>query len=226
MHIAAVQADFAEIRERISEARHPVAITGAGISVASGLPTANTSWNGIKLKDFFTYEMFLHHTDKFYEIYRSIVSRWKFAAPNPAHQALARGQFYIITQNIDGLHRRAGSRHVLELHGNLQLLVCVGCNAQYTNDLLQTGGIPRCPTCRCIVKPNIVLVGEEVHDFSTAVDWVGRSDLLLVVGTRLEMAPCRELPDIAHRNKVAVIQINKRAEQLLPLLMRRHEKIL
>ncbi|WP_018131964.1 SIR2 family NAD-dependent protein deacylase [Effusibacillus pohliae] len=206
-------------KKLLQQAGQPVAITGAGISVASGLPTGSGEWQGIELRDFFTLDMFLHSTERFYRYYRHMLRHWKQAKPNPAHYALARHGMPIITQNIDGLHQRAGSPHVLELHGNLRELVCRGCAAIFSSDLVYTESIPKCPSCGHLLKPDIVLVGEDVYHFATAVDWVGKADLLLVVGTRLEMEPCRQLPEIARRNGAPVFTLNRHAEQILPIIV-------
>ncbi|MFC4767333.1 SIR2 family NAD-dependent protein deacylase [Effusibacillus consociatus] len=205
--------------QQLCAAEHPVAITGAGISVASGLPTISGEWKGIELRDFFTLEMFFNSTEEFYQYYRHMQSHWKEAKPNPAHIALAQNGMRVITQNIDGLHQRAGSKHVLEMHGNLLELVCVGCKSIFSSDLIDTAAIPKCPSCKDLLKPNIVLVGEEVFHYGTAVDWVGRADLLLIVGTRLEMSPCRELPEIVKRNGAPIVWINRRSEEILPFLL-------
>lgn len=206
-------------KEEWQQAVDPVAVTGAGISVASGLPTLSANWQGIELRDFFTYEMFIRETDSFYQYYRHILQHWKQAKPNAAHAALAKTGMPIITQNIDGLHQRAGSRHILEIHGNLLELLCGNCHGIYQSDLVFAQRIPVCPTCKTVLKPNIVLVGEEIYHYGTAVDWVGKADLLLIIGTRLEMAPCQELPEIARRKGSPIIRINHDAEHILPLLL-------
>lgn len=211
-------------KKQFRETMHPVAITGAGISVASGLPTVSAEWKGIELRDFFTVRMFVRSTAKFYQYYRHIHRHWQDARPNPGHISLAESGLSIITQNIDGLHQQAGSRHVLELHGNLRELLCLDCKAIYAADLVYQSPVPACPSCKGLLKPNIVLVGEEVYHYGTAVDWIGKADLLLIVGTRLEMAPCQELPEVAKRNGTPIIWINHDAEILLPTLVREMKK--
>ncbi|GIM48251.1 NAD-dependent deacylase [Collibacillus ludicampi] len=203
----------------IQSARHPLAITGAGISVASGLPTVSSRWRGIPLREIFTLHLFLNEPDRFYRCYREVLLGWNAAKPNPAHLALARWQIPIITMNIDGLHQEAGSPHVIELHGNLRELICLGCDSIFSSDLARTDNFPLCPSCQGRLKPNIVLVGEEVHHFSSAVDWVGRSDVLLIIGTRLEMAPCNQLPKVASRTGATMIRINQEAERIVPAIL-------
>lgn len=211
-------------KSQFEHAEYPVAITGAGISVASGLPTLSASWKGIDLREFFTYEMYLQSTESFFRYYKHMIEHWNGARPNVAHFALAGSGMPIITQNIDGLHQRAGSKHVLEIHGNLQELLCRDCGAIYPSNLVLKQLIPKCPTCRSTLKPNIVLVGEGVYHYGTAVDWVGKADLLLIIGTRLEMAPCHDLPKISERKGAPIIRMNHDAEKILPVLLNKIQR--
>jgi NAD-dependent deacetylase len=205
-------------RTWIEGARRLVAITGAGLSVASGLPTINRKWRGIPLRDIFTQDMFLNDPEKFYQCYREMLLDWREAKPNDGHLALARAGVRIITQNLDGLHQEAGSHDVLEVHGNLRELLCLGCSALYPSHVAETNPLPKCPACDRLLQPNIVLVGEEVRHIAVATDWVGQADVLLVIGTKLEMAPICDLPEIAKKRGIPVITCNKKAEQVLPEL--------
>jgi NAD-dependent deacetylase len=143
---------------------------------------------------------------------------WREARPNPAHEALARGGVRVITQNIDGLHQEAGSRFVLEVHGNLRQLICLHCGALYPAHVAETNALPSCPSCSGLLKPDIVLAGEEVRHIATAADWVGSADLLLVIGTSLEMKPVCDLPPICEGRNVPVIRCNRGAQDVLPEL--------
>lgn len=205
-------------KEWAHQSSHPVAITGAGISVPSGLPTINRSWHGIPLKDMFTLDRFQNAPEQFYQCYREMLLDWRQARPNPAHLALAKAGVQVITQNIDGLHQAAGSRDVLEIHGNLRELCCLDCRELYPAHVAETNPLPRCPSCRELLKPNIVLVGEEVRHYALAVDRIGQADLLLIIGTKLEMDPVRQLPAIAEKNGVPIIRCNKKSEEILPQL--------
>lgn len=205
-------------KEWVRRAERPVALTGAGISVASGLPTVKRKWRGVPLKDMLTAETFHSDPARFYDCYREMLLNWRVARPNAAHVALAEAGVRVITQNIDGLHQEAGSREVLEVHGNLRELICLGCAMLYPAHVAETNPLPKCPRCVSLLKPNIVLVGEEVRHIATAFDWVGQADLLIVVGTKLEMAPVNELPQIAEQNGAQVITCNEKAEDVLPQL--------
>lgn len=199
----------------------PIALTGAGISVASGLPTVTETWQGLPLATIFKKDFFENQPEKFYKCYFEMLLRWKNAPANPAHVALAKADVRIVTQNMDGLHQKAGSRHVLELNGNLGRLLCRHCEQRFdAHRLGDVMGVPECPTCGDILKPDIVLEGEEIKHFAIAVDWVGKSDLLLVVGTRMKMDPCNQLPVIAQRNNTPVIIVNRQAEIILPNLLK------
>lgn len=199
-------------------AKRPVAITGAGISVPSGLPTAAAKWRGFTLQEIFTVDMYRREPETFYRCYREMLLDWRAAQPNPAHRALAEAKVSVITQNIDGLHQKAGSAEVLEVHGNLRELICETCYALYPSEEAKGDRTPCCPSCQQLLKPNIVLAGEDVRHIAIAVDRVGQADLLLIVGTKLEMKPVCALPKIAEEKGVPIIRCNRSAELLLPEL--------
>jgi len=143
------------------------------------------------------------------------------AQPNPAHIALARlensGYIHtIITQNIDGLHQRAGSKHVLEVHGTLNTLTCVGCYQQYpTSDFIEAyiedGDIPYCPVCGRILKPDAVLFEEQlpVSVWLEARQACDICDLMMVAGSSLLVMPVAGLPARAREHGAEVIVVNK-----------------
>ncbi|MBX6395199.1 MAG: iron dicitrate transport regulator FecR [Alicyclobacillaceae bacterium] len=200
-------------------ARYPVVVSGAGISVASGLPTVGETWNGIPLRELFTRQYVERAPDKFYACYRDWLWSWRKADPNPAHLALASAGVPVITLNVDGLHRRAGSKPCIELHGRLFELRCRHCGFLLPGKKAFEREIPRCSTCDRVMHPNIVFVGEPVRHFAEAMDWVGGADLLLIIGTRLDTAPINQVPAAAHRKGIPVIRINRRAETLVPALL-------
>ncbi|TCP59494.1 NAD-dependent deacetylase [Tumebacillus sp. BK434] len=200
------------------QARRPVAITGAGISVPSGLPTVSKTWRGFTLKEIFTVDFYRRDPLTFYDCYRDMLLDWRVARPNPAHLALAEAGVPVITQNLDGLHQKAGSRDVLELHGNLRELLCERCGALYPAHAAEANPQPLCPTCGVLLKPNIVLEGEDVRHIAVAADRVGQADLLLVIGTKLAMKPVCTLPQIAAASGIPILHCNKKAEELLPAL--------
>ncbi len=169
---------------------------------------------------------FNQNPERFFEWLRPLASHMLNAKPNPAHIALAEleiGGFVdtIITQNIDGLHQRAGSSHVLEVHGTLNSLTCVGCYKQFPTELfigpyIDEGIIPRCPECQRILKPDAVLFEEQLP----AKIWVAARqatkscDLMIVAGSSLVVMPVAGLPMQALENQAKIIIINQSSTYL------------
>ncbi|CAM3787724.1 Sir2 family NAD-dependent protein deacetylase [Alicyclobacillus pomorum] len=196
------------------------AVTGAGISVASGLPLLEDEVQDVPLREFFAPELLHDCPHQYYKVYREALMTWRKATPNAAHFALAKVGVWIVTQNVDGLHWDAGSKHVIELHGNFRELLCRTCQQIYSSQLALRNEVPTCTGCHRPLEPGIVLEGQEIRHFSRAVDWVGRSQLLFVVGTMLQMDPVRRLPRIAKDNGAHVVWVNEEAERVLPVLCR------
>ncbi|MDK2810214.1 MAG: NAD-dependent deacetylase [Petroclostridium sp.] len=209
--------DPTTLKNELSNSKHPLALTGAGISVASGLPTFDISWNDIPVRDILTREFFLNQPNIFYDLYREIL-RWNDVQPNSAHRALAKYSVAIITQNIDGLHQKAGSKNVLELHGNLRDLICEKCRRIYPSGKALEEKIPHC-TCGSMLRPDVVLFGDQIHDWEQAVEQAQKCDLMLVIGTSLQVAPANLLPGIAQRNGAKVVIINEDSESLFKKLL-------
>ncbi|MBL7161364.1 MAG: NAD-dependent deacylase [Anaerolineales bacterium] len=209
----------------IKNAQHAVVLTGAGSSTSSGIPDFRSAGSGLWTRflpmEVASLSSFRYHPERFFEWLRPLASHMLNAQPNPAHVALAQlenGGFIrtIITQNIDGLHQRAGSKHVLEVHGTLNTLTCVGCYHQYPSSdfigaYIEHGDIPRCPDCECILKPDAVLFEEQLP----AKIWLEarqaseNCDLMLVAGSSLAVMPVAGLPAKARENGSDIIVINK-----------------
>lgn len=207
----------AEIRGAWLESSHPVAFTGAGISVASGLPTLAGSWHGVGLARLLDRDFFRRDPEGFYRFFREEMLRWTAARPNPAHLALARTGMPVITQNLDGLHQKAGSREVLEINGNLRELYCPPCTRRYPIREVWSGeGLPACPYCLRILEPNLVMDGDPMPKWEEAAELAARADLLLVIGSGLDVAPADRLPAIVEATGGRVLLINDRAETVLP----------
>lgn len=183
---------------------------GAGTSCESGIPdfrSANGLWNeklGIRLspEQLVSHTCFLRYPETFFDFYRKKLV-YPDAAPNPAHIALAHleqmGKLSgIVTQNIDGLHQAAGSQNVCELHGSIHRNHCMDCGLFYPlKTVMESEGVPRCPACGGVIKPDVVLYEEgldqEVLDRSVRL--LGRADLLIVGGTSLVVYPAAGLLD-------------------------------
>jgi NAD-dependent deacetylase len=202
-----------------------VALTGAGISTPSGVPDFRSPgsglWEKVDPMEVASLLAFRYHPDRFYEWVRPLASQVLHAEPNPAHLALARLEragllLGVVTQNIDDLHGRAGSRCVVEVHGHLREATCVRCLRVFpTRGLLRAfadmGQTPRCETCGGMLKPNAVLFGEQLpyEAVRQAELLFRRCDLVLVVGSSLEVTPAALFPIEALNAGAHLIIINR-----------------
>ena len=209
----------------IRSAKYVVVLSGAGISTPSGIPDFRSTDSGLWARyDPFEYaslHAFRYCPEKFFDWMRPLARDMFFAEPNPAHSALARlektGYIHvIITQNIDGLHQRAGSQHILEVHGSFQSLTCIGCYHRFSSDgfirpFIETGLIPRCPDCQDILKPDVILMEEQMpfQTWRQAQTACKMCDLMLIAGSSLEMMPAAGLPTLALQNGARLIIINQ-----------------
>ncbi len=208
-----------EAAEAYREARHPVALTGAGISVESGIPdfrSAGGLWTIFRPEEYATIETFNQTPGKAWRLYRALGTALVGKEPSAAHLALARLETAghlkaVITQNIDGLHSRAGSRRVLEVHGEHQNLHCLGCGSVRPVERvdLEDGPPPTCAKCGYPLKPNIVLFGEMVRQMPEIDEILGQCDLLLVIGTSAQVYPVASFPYVVHRHSGLIYEFNK-----------------
>ncbi len=205
-------------------ARYGVALTGAGISTPSGIPDFRSDtglWRQVDPMEVASLWGFRMHPERFYEWIRPLARKLQQAQPNPAHYALAtmqrRGWIRtIITQNIDRLHQKAGSTHVLEVHGSIDTLRCLDCGHRtptedaLSPERLERGELPRCPHCGAVMKPDVVLFGEPLPwaTWRAAEEAIDQADVLLVAGSSLEVYPVAELPYRAARRGARVILVN------------------
>jgi NAD-dependent deacetylase len=194
----------------LRHSKHSVALTGAGISTPSGIPDFRSPHSGLWERydpmEVASLTAFRHNPGKFYDWIHPLAARIRDAEPNAAHTALARLENAgyldgIITQNIDALHHRAGSNHVLELHGHLREATCVACYTKYETEgmleaFIQNGDIPRCTKCGGVLKPNAVLFGEQLpfEVAQSAEKLLSKSDLILIAGSSLQVTPAAMLP--------------------------------
>ncbi|MGC8838514.1 MAG: NAD-dependent protein deacylase [Anaerolineae bacterium] len=221
-----------EAARLLRQARHAVALTGAGISTPSGVPDFRSPetglWRHVDPLLVASIWAFRVSPRTFFDWMRPLARTLLEARPNPAHEALARLEEAgllqaVITQNIDGLHQKAGSRTVLELHGHIRTATCTRCYRTYPSEAfiptyLETGEVPRCG-CGGILKPDVILLGEDLprETYRQAVQEARACDLMLVAGTSLEVAPASDLPFIAQRRGVPVIVVNLDPTPLDPL---------
>jgi NAD-dependent deacetylase len=212
-----------EARWLLEQSRHAVALTGAGISTASGIPDFRSRhsglWRHVDPMQVASLYAFRQRPQDFYDWIHPLATTTLSAEPNAAHQALAemeeRGRLHaVITQNIDMLHSRAGSRNVIEIHGHLREMTCLDCfdivpSDTIWRDFLQSGETPHCP-CGGVYKPNVILFGEQlpVRALSQSKRETRDCDVMLVVGSSLETAPAGDLPILAHETGARLIIVN------------------
>lgn len=198
--------------------RNVVALTGAGISVESGIPSfrgAQGMWAKYDPMEYATLHAFMQSPRKVWEMLSEMVSVCGGAMPNAAHKSLAALEETgvvraVITQNVDGLHQAAGSRRVIEYHGNMEELVCVFCWKRYqTRERWTPGAVPLCD-CGEILKPNVVLFGEPIPwpAQEQAEEEARTCGVLVVIGTSAQVSPACDIPRIAKESGAAVVEIN------------------
>ncbi len=213
--------------ETLRGARRVAVLTGAGISAESGVPTfrdAQTGlWANFKPEDLATPEAFLRDPKLVWEWYDWRRQRVQGVAPNPGHLALVEiekrvPEFMLITQNVDGLHHRAGSRNIVELHGNITRTKCFNENV-VVNQWPETDEVPpRCPRCGGHLRPDVVWFGETLS--ADVVEAAGRAsascDLFFSIGTSTVVYPAAALPSVALKAGATVVEINPDATPFTP----------
>ena len=204
-------AGAARLASLIERSECTVALTGAGISVPSGIPDFRSPgtgiWENVDPMEVAHIDAFRRDPARFWSFYRPRFETLGEKRPNPAHEALAelerRGLIEgVITQNIDRLHRAAGSERVVELHGSIETSSCTFCGSTYplaeVEDLFGEDGVAECRTCAGLVKPDVVLFGELLPEaaMTEAASLAERADLMLCVGSSLEVHPAAGLPQV------------------------------
>ena len=206
------------LKQWMRESKHTVFLGGAGVSTASGIPDFRSAYGlyrekqqGVSYEEMLSHRYFVEHRSEFYDFMRRVML-YPDAKPNPAHYALAKleqeGKLdAVITQNIDGLHQMAGSKNVIELHGNENRYFCLSCGKTYDMSIVLGGaGVPKC-TCGGTIRPDVVLYGEQLdqNNLVRAVEYVEQADLLLVGGTSLVVYPAAGLVNYLPRSAKLVL---------------------
>jgi NAD-dependent protein deacetylase/lipoamidase len=213
----------ARLADLIRERGPAVVLTGAGISTESGIPDFRSPtgiWAKYDPQEYATIEAFRADPVKIWSFYALRFRALTEAAPNTGHLALADLErtghvSAVVTQNIDLLHERAGSRDVVEVHGSIRTSTCPGCGARYRVDevlrLLERGSAPECPECGEILKPDVVFFGELMPEaaIDRAYELARSARLLLVVGSGLEVWPVSQLPEETRRGGGVVAIVNR-----------------
>ncbi len=213
-----------EAADILANSKKVTILTGAGISTPSGIPDFRSPgdglWEQYNPLEVASLATFRFNQESFFHWLHPLACKILNAHPNPAHIALAElektGQdITIITQNVDGLHQKAGSTQVLEVHGNLRTLTCVSCFTRETSDAymeayVKDQTIPKCPKCHDLLKPDVVLMGEQLpaRIWLKAQETSKQCDLLIVAGSSLEVLPVAGLPMRAIENGAHLIVIN------------------
>jgi NAD-dependent deacetylase len=206
--------------DSLSKSKYIVALTGAGISTNAGIPDFRGP-NGIyKRKDIpgekiFEVSYFQQNPADFYKLFSDMVDSYANAVPTKGHLFLKKlediGRLKtVITQNIDGLHQKAGNTNVIEVHGSFSNFYCISCGKVFPMSekivsVIRKGNVPVCDTCKGTLKPDVVFFGEPVHGLEKALTEVQRADMLIALGTSLSVYPVATLPSYITDNTMLVI---------------------
>ena len=211
---------IARVKAFIQNAKKITVLTGAGISHESGIPTFRGQdglWKKFRAEDLATNQAFQSNPKLVWEWYdwrRGLIRKVK---PNAGHYALVSmenhiSSFTLITQNVDGLHRLAGSKNVFELHGNIWRVKCLNCHAVYDNFEVPISKdmLPRCKHCGGLIRPDVVWFGESLPEntLKAAMESAIHCNLMLVVGTSGIVQPVASLPSLAKSKNAYIIEVN------------------
>jgi len=242
--------------ELLFNSKYAIVLTGAGISTESGIPDFRGDsgiWKKYKPEIYGTIQSFLTDPSKFWKMAEEIAPTLFNAEPNPGHYAIAELERLniikaIITQNVDELHQKAGNIIVYEVHGNINRFTCLGCRASYTKEQImrkikkEKNQAPGCNYCGAPLKPSVVLFGENLPNFEKymSVDLAKKSDVMLIAGSSLTVAPICDLPlyTLSEGGKIIIVNeeptylderaeiiINNKTGTILPLILDEIKKI-
>ncbi|MCL2790681.1 MAG: RNA polymerase subunit sigma [Desulfobulbus sp.] len=210
---------YAAAAALLKAARKAMALTGAGISVGSGIPDFRSPgglWTVFSPEEYATVEVFRRDPAKAWELFRAMGKVLVGKRANAAHHALAEIERQgwlqgVVTQNIDSLHQQAGSRMVFEIHGDHRHLHCLQCGeiVPIVPDHFQSADIPRCTRCGYPLKPNVVLFGEAVRDLDAIHACIADCEVLLVIGTSGQVYPAAALPTLVRQRGGRILEFNR-----------------
>lgn len=217
-----------QVVKLIKKSKYAIVLTGAGVSTGSGIPDFRTPGKGIweKVDPFKVTSItaFDENPQRFYYFYRPRIEMLSRVSPNPAHKAISQleemGYIHcLITQNIDNLHQRAGSKKVIEVHGTLRKAICRRCGKIISSELLiqkMDESKEKVPYCECggVFKPNVVLFGEMLPNLDNAIYESKRADLILTVGSSLQVSPANMLPQYCLNRGGKLVIVNFRSTHL------------
>lgn len=207
-----------EFLDKLEEAKSIVFFTGAGISSESGIPIFRGDeglWNKFKPEELANFDAFMRTPDMVWEWYqyrRNIISETE---PNAGHDAIVEfAKYYdvtVVTQNVDNLHGRAGSKNIYELHGNIERNFCIDCKTFFNEDEFKLEhSVPKCSKCGGMIRPDVVWFGENLPQdvFSNAEQKAMDSDICFIVGTSAVVYPAAYIPITAKQNGAYLVEIN------------------
>ncbi len=215
-----IQEMFSEqLISRMKSAERVAVLTGAGVSAESGVPTFRGDdgiWKKFKSEELASFDAFMRNPDLVWEWYKHRKEIHRTVQPNPGHFALAAmedryKEFSITTQNIDNLHRRAGSKNIYELHGNIERNYCIACGTNYRDEDMPLHEMPpRCTKCKGLVRPDVVWFGEllPVDAWESAAKAAKMADVYLSIGTSAIVYPAASLPSMAKHEGAYLVEIN------------------
>ncbi len=223
---------IAALAEQMLGEKRVCALTGAGVSRESGVPTFRDEdglWKKFRPEELANVQAFLSNPVRVWEWYdwrRQLIAD---VTPNPGHVALAEleqlvSHFVLITQNVDNLHRQAGSRDVIELHGNIRRNKCFDCNTVFQLESQESrlefvpGELPRCPACGGRLRPDVVWFGENLPAEAIDRAWseAERCDVFFSIGTSAIVYPAAALPQVAKAAGAFLVEVNLKATELTP----------
>lgn len=200
-----------------------IALTGAGVSVESGIPdfrSAEGLWAKFDPAEYATIQAFRSDPEKVWNMLREMDEVVGRAKPNPAHVGMGTLEemgclHCVITQNVDNLHQAGGSKEVIEYHGNSSTLSCLWCGRQYRTDEKRDEIPPRCE-CQKVLKPDVIFFGEAIPEYAMrrSFELASSAEALLVVGTSAVVSPANTIPSVVKKNRAKVIEVNKERTHL------------
>lgn len=210
---------IAQAAAALRNAKCAIAVTGAGISAESGIPTFRGEggiWEKYPPEEFASIAAYKRNPNKVWQFWRELAGLVRGCTPNPGHIALAELERIgvlraVITQNVDNLHQAAGSKRVIEYHGNARRVVCLECRKRMAFDADNMGDTaPHCPICAGLMKPDVVMFGEDIprHAVFESHALMEKCDAMIVVGTSAQVYPAAQLPYTAKSNRAFIIESN------------------
>ena len=209
--------DYKKLIATLKEAERLVFFTGAGVSAESGIPTFRGKeglWNKFKPEELANFDAFMRNPELVWEWYNYRRKTVHEAKPNPAHLTIAEMQNHfkevtVVTQNVDNLHRRAGSKKIFELHGNIERNFCISCKKNQDEDLDFSQGVPKCD-CGGLIRPGVVWFGEFLPEdqFRGGELAAMKADVFFVVGTSAVVYPAAGLVYTAKASGATIVEIN------------------